>query len=144
MRTKYLSFPTTLLSTPTPVVGGTTFSTFEAKGNRLPFSPNFVGSLGFDYVVPSEMGDFRLNGTYTYNDGFVGEPDQRLRQKAYHMVNAAISWVAPDKNLEMSLFVRNLADEDYAQSLFSQPQGDIVQYAPPRTYGVTLKYNFGL
>ena len=144
LRTKYLSFPTALLSTSTPVVGGTTFSTFEAKGNRLPFSPNFVGSLGFDYVVPSEMGDFRLNGTYTYNDGFVGEPDQRLRQKAYHMVNAAISWVAPDKNLEMSLFVRNLADEDYAQSLFSQPQGDIVQYAPPRTYGVTLKYNFGL
>lgn len=141
LHSEYLDFDTAVLSTPIPG-GGTAFGTFDAKGNELPVAPDLVGTVGLDYRIPSSVGEFKLNGTYTYNDGFFAEADERLRQKAYHMVNAQISWTSPDESYEVMLFGRNLANEDYAVLLYSQIQGDAIQYAPPRTYGVSVKFNF--
>jgi len=42
----------------------------------------------------------------------------------------------------LSAFGRNLSNESYASTLYAQANGDIMQYAPPRTYGVMIERSF--
>ncbi len=68
--------------------------------------------------------------------------DERLRQPPYNVIGAQISWVSDDKLLRVSAFGRNLTNEAYADTLYAQANGDIIQYAPPRTYGVKIERKF--
>jgi iron complex outermembrane receptor protein len=142
MHTEYTSFPTAAISTPIPG-GGTAYSIGSAKGNRLPLTPNLTLSITGDYVIPlAALGDLTLTSTFAYSDGFYGEADNRLRQPAYHVVNAQVSWNSSDHIYMVRLWGRNLTDAEYTSSLGSQPNGDFAVFAPPRTYGVTISRNF--
>ncbi|MDE2351945.1 MAG: TonB-dependent receptor, partial [Alphaproteobacteria bacterium] len=68
------------------------------------------------------------------------------RQPAYILGNVQVSYVpAFNNNLELSFFVNNVTDQAYRiynldlSGLLTFNQG---VYAPPRWYGVTLRYNF--
>jgi iron complex outermembrane recepter protein len=137
----YMSFPDANISSPAPG-GGTDYVTGSAKGNHLPLTPDATFSIGFDYTVPSAVGDFVFNATDAYNSGWFGEPDNRLHQPSYNVVNARSSWSSTDKSYSVSLWGKNLTNKDYATSLVSQSNGDYADFAAPRTYGVTLSKKF--
>ncbi len=42
-----------------------------------------------------EHGPLALTATYSYNSGFYYEPDNRLHQGAYGLLNASIAWHGP-------------------------------------------------
>jgi iron complex outermembrane receptor protein len=138
----YTSFPTAAISTPAPG-GGTSYTIGSAKGNRLPFSPTATASLTADYMIPLAMlGELNLSTTYSYNTGFYGEPDNRLHQPAYHVVNAQVAWDSPNKIYIVRGWGRNLTNAEYVSSIGSQPNGDFAVFESPRTYGVTVSRNF--
>jgi iron complex outermembrane receptor protein len=142
LHTGYTSFPTAAISTPAPG-GGTEYSIGSAEGNRLPFSPDLTLSVTADYLIPlGTVGELTLSATYSYNAGFYGEPDNRLHQPEYHVVNAQAAWDSPDKIYTVRGWGRNLTNAEYVSSIGSQPNGDFAAFEPPRTYGITVSRNF--
>jgi iron complex outermembrane receptor protein len=142
MHTNYTSFPTAAISSPVPG-GGTSYTIGSAKGHRLPLTPNLTLSVTGDYLIPlATLGDLTLSATYSYSDGFYGEPDNRLRQPSYHVVNAQVFWNSSDQLYKVRFWGKNLTNAEYTSSLGSQPNGDFAVFNPPRTYGVTISRNF--
>jgi iron complex outermembrane receptor protein len=138
---KYTSFPNADIGTPAPG-GGTILTNGSAKGNRLTHTPDWTANISGTYTVPLSTGKLELSANYLHSDGFYGSVDQRLRQKPYNLVGGQIAWASPDDTWRLSVFGRNLANEKYASTLYAQANGDIAQWAPPRTYGVKVERKF--
>ncbi len=142
LNTEYTSFPNAADSTPLPG-GGTAYTTASAKGHELPLAPKVTYSLSADYLVPCGVyGDVTVSATYAYDDGFFGEPDNRLHQPAYHVLDSQIAWKSYSGVYSVRLWGKNLTNAEYTTSIGSQPNGDFAVFAPPRTYGVTVSTSF--
>jgi len=139
---RYSSFPNALFFTPNPA-GGNIPSLASAAGNRLPLTPDATFNLSADYRYPLPGGGhLGLNATYSYSDGYVFSPDNILRQPAFSMVNAAISWTAPGDRFTTTLWGKNLSNEAVANAILESALGSLAAYQQPRTYGVTVGVKF--
>lgn len=70
---------------------------------------------------------------------------ENARAKGYTQFNATVTYNAPDDQYSVQFFMRNITDE--AVYTGSQQYPFIANFngldiAPPRTYGVRLRYNF--
>jgi iron complex outermembrane receptor protein len=70
--------------------------------------------------------------------------DDRLAQKGYIQLDANILYTAPGGDFTTNLWVKNLTDELVYAGSFSVSTSRTIggTLMPPRTYGVTLGYNF--
>jgi iron complex outermembrane recepter protein len=140
---RYTSFPLADYTVPA-VGGGDIYSTRNAEGNRLAMVPDWTATVAGDYRVPISMpGTLRANVTYAYNGGWFANPDNRLKQPEYSVVNASLNWSSPDYRYRVSLWGKNLSNANYAIFGTEQANGDNIYYAPPRTFGLTGTVNFG-
>jgi iron complex outermembrane recepter protein len=142
LHAKFTSFPNAPISSPAPG-GGTNYVEGSVAGNWLPFAPRWSFSLSPQYVIPlSARGELTISATYAFNDGYFAEPDNRLHQSPYNLLNAQLAWYSPSKDWNVRLWGRNLNNAVYASYILSGSTGDNAQFAPPRTYGVTVTRNF--
>ncbi|WP_260922772.1 TonB-dependent receptor [Novosphingobium sp. 9] len=88
------------------IAGGNCLYIGDASGNKLQNTPTFTGSIGGSYDLDTGIGKFTLSGNYYYNSGFVGSPDERVKQKAYNTVDAALTWHSSDDHLFVRLWAR--------------------------------------
>ena len=140
---KYTSFPLADYTVPAPG-GGSIFSTRDASGKRVAFTPDWTATLAVDYRIPVDIsGSLLASATYYYNGGWFPNPDNRLKQSAYDLVNASLTWSSRDDRFRLSLWGRNLGNTNYAVLASEQGNGDFIIYAPPRTYGFTATLNLG-
>jgi iron complex outermembrane receptor protein len=138
----YSSFPRALFFTPLPA-GGNAQVLGDATGNRIINTPKFTTSLGVDYAVDiGSAGTLQLSATWAHNSGFYWDPENRLREPAYNIVNTQISFTAPDESWRVRVFARNLLDERYYAYVSPSPTGDTGAGAPPLTYGVAFGFRF--
>ncbi len=120
--------------------GGATLVAVNATGNRVPLSQEFTGTLAADYDQPVSFGTLHYNLTANYNGDYTFEPDGFLRQGAYTLVNASVTWKSKSDRLSVSVWGRNLADEHILNNASSQAVGYPVSYGQsPRTFGITAK-----
>ena len=151
LHSRYDSFPDAPISSPIPVdpldphgasSGGTSLVAGSAAGNRLSHSPKLTANIAADYV--HEFGSLKAsaNVTYSYDDGWFGEADNRLRQPAYSLINASLTLGTLADDFSIKLWGRNLLNKDYAVALASQTNGDFIEWAAPRTYGATVTKKF--
>jgi iron complex outermembrane receptor protein len=138
---KFNDFPNAQCSSRSPS-GLTTQFTCDAGGNRLTRSPKFTATASPSYGFDTEVGRFNASATYTYNSGFFWEPDNRLKQSAYHLLSGQIGWTETDDHLGFRLFAKNLLNEEYALWQVAFAFGDEYAAAPPRTYGAELTFKF--
>ena len=146
---KYKSFPGGTCTTPRPlsVVAGVTVGGFSSlpcdlSGFRPPSSPKFSYTLGVTYAFDTSIGGFELNANDGYKSDYFWEPDNRLKQNSFHLVNASVTWKATER-ASLQLFGRNLAGEYYFSSAAEGTGGNDVHLpAAPRTYGVKARYAF--
>ncbi|MDB5448953.1 MAG: hypothetical protein JWQ52_81, partial [Phenylobacterium sp.] len=156
LSTRYTRFPNAPISflapascTPSPggstgsPTGGTVACVGDATGDKLIEAPPFSANVGAQYNIPLSTGDLRLSVQYSYTDQFYWEADNRLKNPAHSLVNAVARWVAPGGRWELALWGKNLGDAKYLVNAGSLPFGDIATDAPPRTYGVDLKFRYG-
>jgi len=116
--------------------------TFNAKGNRLPYSSNFSGNVGFDYRLPVAGGHVKLASNLLYSGKAFTELDNRLFVRAHEVLSASLGWEGDD-GLRVTVWGNNLTKSYYYQFLVAVAGGsDIAIPAAPRTYGVTLGYSF--
>ncbi|MET0987646.1 MAG: TonB-dependent receptor, partial [Steroidobacteraceae bacterium] len=154
MDTEYTEFETgNLCSTRLPD-GHTVGLECSPKGNELTRSPDQTFNLGLFYRQPVSFGFLGANLDYKWTDDFFWEIDNRLKESSYGLLNGQISWQSSDEHWGVSLWGRNITDEEYSMFSVSQascgascatnPFGIGDQYSPaaPRTYGVDLSFKF--
>ncbi len=139
---KFEDFPLAPYTVSNPMsVGGSQTVIQSAKGNDTPLAPDVAGNIGVNFTVPLSQGELDMTLLYNYNDGFSFEPDNRLQQPSYDTVNGSIRYRA-NENWTLELWGRNLTDERYYVQKLGSALADIGIPAAPRTYGVSLSYDY--
>lgn len=116
--------------------------TYNAKGNRMPNAPKFSGNVGFEYRQPVDGGALRLSSNLSYSSKAYTELDNRLFNRSYEMLSASLGWEG-DNGLRVSVWGNNLTKTyNYVFLVGVAGQSDIAIPSAPRTYGVTLGYDF--
>lgn len=139
MQTKYTSFPDAASNVPVNGIGQQRVA--DVSGNDLPRAPEFTANFGIEYRQPTSFGEIGVDTNYYYNGGFYWEPDNRLEQKAYHLLSAGVSWTAPSEIYSLRLWINNALDEEYLAYVASASGGpDLGAAAAPRTYGITIDF----
>lgn len=114
----------------------------DASGNPIGGTPEWTFSGAATYIKETIRGEWSLALRATYNDGYPWEPDGRLRQDNYTIVNASAGWRSPSKAWAVRLNAKNLLDEFYSVSTRSTTVvGDFHAPGEPLTYFVTVEYH---
>jgi iron complex outermembrane receptor protein len=143
----YTSFPNGQCTFPRaiagPVLGGVGSTPCDLAGKRLPNAPKFSYRLGVTYTFETSMGSFALNANDGYKSSYFWETDNRLTQRAYHLVNTSATWTSEDGRYSLQVFAKNLTNTYYFAGAQEGSFGNDV-YVPgaPRTYGVIAGYHF--
>lgn len=129
---------------PLPTGGNAAIVPFDATGNRLSNAPEVSGNVGLEYrLIADQRGNLSVSSNYSYYSRFFFEPDNRLTQSAYGLLNASVSWMSAGDRWGVTLWGTNLADERFLGEAAGQGTGDIISPGMPRMYGVRLSANFG-
>jgi iron complex outermembrane receptor protein len=144
---KYKSFK----NAPVPLeeTGGT--SAFkDISGGRLPGISKWSGSLGGEFSTGGKFlaqgGRYflALDGYYRSEFSSSPSPSPFLNVDGYAIFNGRLGFRAA-KGISVFIWGRNLFNKDYYEQLLVAA-GNAGQYAgvlgDPRTYGITLRYNF--
>jgi len=137
---RYKNFDTAVISIPN-AAGGNTLTIGDASGKRLQNVPDWTLSLGATYDIPTSIGDFTIGANYYHNDGWAADPDNRVAQGSYDLLDASLSWRA-QSGLTLSVWGKNLTNAFYFQQLGASNFSDNGVQAAPRTYGVTAGIRF--
>ncbi len=121
-----------------PVNGGVVRLICDLSGNRMVKSPKFSANAAIDYERSFGWGTILLSIADSYSSGYYFEPDNRLRQPAYHWVDASIRWRSPDRRWSASLWGTNLANERVYDSALTGIGSYIYRPGSPVSYGVTM------
>lgn len=138
---RFTSFDAAVITTPL-LSGGNAVSAGSAKGNRLPYSPDWTANASATYTVPTSAGPLAFNLTYFHNDGYYEGPENRLRQKSFNLVNTSIGWTSESGRFNASIWGKNIFNQYYATQMSAQARGDSNVVGDPRTYGVTVGVSF--
>jgi outer membrane receptor protein involved in Fe transport len=115
-------------------------------GNRLPYSPRYAGSVGFDWRMGQAAGgDVILDPTIVYSGRYAFDPtgNPNVRTHGYARFNATLSWLKGP--YAVRLWTNNLFNEKYNTYGIdvTQNTGNYAFVgAPPRTFGITIARNF--
>jgi iron complex outermembrane receptor protein len=122
---------------------GAVLPPINAAGRHTPNTPPVTASVSANYLVDTQYGTFSPSGSVVYNDGYYWQPDNRLIQPAYTLVNASVLWTHTNGKYSVQLWGKNLAQATYyIARIAAAGIGDAQEQAPPRTVGVTLKVRF--
>lgn len=127
-----------------------TLSGVNLDGNTLPSAPKVTVNAGFDWrVVPLGAGEivFSPNLVYTSKQYFSPFNDkdgnQFLNTPAQALVDASLGWESD--SITVRAWMTNVFNRKYFMyglNLRSAFGYDYMLHAPPRTFGVTARYNF--
>ena len=124
------------------------FAITDLSGNKLPNAPEYTAKLGINYETSIGSGDLRLRGEAYYQDEvFFTEWNRAAAyQDGYGLFNASVDYAFAGGNWMLSLWGRNLADEEViSNNIITAPLYNSVRVGsmlPPRTYGASVMYQF--
>jgi iron complex outermembrane receptor protein len=117
----------------------------DLSGERMQNAPKWTTSLGFNYQFPIGGMAGRIGATYNYvSEKLLTSIKDvpRARVQPQHLVNANADLEITDR-LTIGVWGTNLFDNRYINSVFDAPGTlGLVNYAPPRQYGVSTKVQF--
>lgn len=124
------------------------FWEINCNGFQLPRTPKWSGSARYNHVFPLANGgevEFAPSMTFASARWLSAEFVENARAKGYAQFNASLSYRSPGSKYSVQAFVRNITDK--AVYTGTQQYPFIANYngldiAPPRTYGVRVRYNF--
>ncbi len=115
------------------------------KGNTLRRTPkhSFVVSGFYEAPVSDTLKAF-VRGDYRWTDGyeFDNENNPRTSIGSYGILDAGIGIASADGKWEFSVWGKNLTDKLYESGKTDDIGTVLVSYAPPRTYGATVKWRY--
>jgi len=114
-------------------------------GFDVAYAPDWTGNLAATVFLPLANGMTYLRGDYSFMSDHYNNPTYQpsIAKQDKEIVNARLGW--RNDNWDAALWVKNATDEKYS-SLAGVPiafTGTASQWLQaPRTYGVTLRYDF--
>ena len=112
---------------------------------KLPNAPKFSANylLRYDFDALGGVAALQVDGAW-YDDQYLEVTNGRSSlQTAYNVTNASVSWTDPSEMFELTLWGKNVFDKAYrAYTLNLGVLGTSSYYAPPATYGATLRVNW--
>ena len=119
--------------------------TILTSASKFPFTPEWAYTLAGQYSIPTGLGELTGRLDYSWNDNVIFDVRDSLnpltRQDSYGILNARLS-LAHAAGWTVSVFGTNLTDEIYLLSAIDLGGSVIHQPAPPREWGVSIKYDF--
>ncbi len=120
----------------------------DRSGDRVSGNPEHFANLGVKQNFNITDGvDAYVYGEYTYlSDQILDADNDPLKtEDSYGLLNvrAGVSW--EEYGLDVTLWARNVLDEEYKRTTFTPPaqDGKLMSYpSEPRTYGLTLNKAF--
>jgi iron complex outermembrane receptor protein len=117
----------------------------DFTGNDIVRTPDFTGNISINQLIDvGSVGSFELGVDYYYNSGFNTTPQNSpyYEQAAYDLLGGRVSYFYEPFGLQLTAFVDNALNEDYAQAIVQHDFGRTVTLAPPRLYGLRVKLEF--
>ena len=120
---------------------------FDARGESLLRAPDISAYFSAKYEFPVGEATVPVVLTYSYKgeydfDFIASEQTKALRQDAYGLLSARLSYQPPGRKWSVSLWGNNLTDEQYFDDIVANAAGLRGSYGVPRTYGVEATYDF--
>lgn len=118
----------------------------DLSGNRLPRSSEHSGSVNTTYTFGLSGGAaLDLSAVYSAQSDFYFDPANSASQleDGFGLLDASVTWRSAGNRWVVSAWGRNLTDEEYrTHSIVSNIAGSVDLWNLPRTYGVTLTWNY--
>lgn len=127
-RARATSFQTTSMDLTTGALVPVNWS-----GNALPMAPETTWGLALSHQGDVWRGKVSLNGS----GGYWFDPGNTVRQQSFMIADAEVSRKFGDG--ELTLWVKNLFDEEYYSAAASTIRGVVAEDGGPRTIGVNWK-----
>ena len=119
-------------------------STGDFSGNQLQRTPETQLNAGFEFTTGAGSWEdallFRLN--YTWQDEMPWAHTNVAWEPSFGLLDGRISFSPQDKPWSVSVWGRNLTDEDVRANVIEFLGGVIALYTPPRTYGFDVSWEF--
>lgn len=128
---------------------GTQAATIDCTGFQMPRAPKWSGAATYAHTFNLPRGDtIVLDGTMQFASsrwlGFDYVPPEHVG--GYASFDANLTYTAPKRNWSVAAYVRNIGEEAVYTGAGVHAFAPPLTYAtiaPPRTYGVRLRYEFG-
>ena len=111
----------------------------------VPYAPTWSGNVSATFLLPLADGVTYLRGDYSYMGDHFNNPtyqDDKVEQDK-NLLNVRLGW--RNDNWDAAVWLKNATDESYA-TLSAAPLAysgtEAFFLEAPRTYGVTVRYNF--
>lgn len=115
----------------------------DFTGNTLRQAPRNSLYLALHYEHPVGDGRLRARLDYRYQGKSFREPDNSVTiQPGFDLVDSSLAYEAADNRWEVTLWAKNLFDREYITHLYVLGGNDYALFGPPRTYGLTVTFNF--
>ena len=120
----------------------------DLKGNKLPRSPKWKFMMGADISFNLAAGRLTVRPEFNWQDEMYFNAFNRelIRQDSWHTLNLRATYMSSDEDWSVTLFGRNLGNEDYITNMFVEAtligSAVVANVAKPRTYGIEFAYHF--
>ncbi|MDB5272485.1 MAG: TonB-dependent receptor [Chitinophagaceae bacterium] len=125
----------------------------DISGGDLPGISKWAGSLGAEISTPKTSllgfdGSFFLGADTYYRSKFSSSPtpSKYLNIQEYALVNGRLGFRSADNTFSAFIWARNITDFHYFEQLLPGTGNNgnyVAVLGDPRTYGITLRANFG-
>jgi iron complex outermembrane receptor protein len=122
---------------------------WDLKGNRTIQTPPFSVSMIGQYKIPTPIGRFDLNLSWTHTGNYYASADngegqispsssKNDRQRLIDVFNGSLGWTSSKPDLEVRLWAKNLTNVHHWSYADEISFATFYSPAPPRTYGVRI------
>jgi iron complex outermembrane receptor protein len=118
----------------------------DCTGNRPAAAPENSWSLGSELTFPLLGGELFVQGDYASRDEFYSNPNNLpvTLNESLSLLNGRVGWNSPQGTWSVAAWGKNLTDEETqiwnTRSFLGIPRAS---YTEPRTYGLSVRWNFG-
>lgn len=89
------------------------------------------------------LGELQFRASAVYMNSIYFDDANTIREPAYTVYDASVSYASPSGHWNVALFGKNLGDEEYAYWGSKLATWSQIQFnAPPRTFGLRVSYSF--
>lgn len=118
----------------------------DYTGNKVPFVPQHTFSAAVDYICPLAQGRYFVKsismGADVKGAGRIEWNEANTFGQNFYATLGLHFGLTLAKQIDVSLYARNLTATHYATFAFDSMNNRFAQYAQPRTFGLNVKWHF--
>ncbi len=131
-----------------PFLDPLTLEVRDLEGFHLQDAPEWTANIGFNYNLPLQIGpgslEFGMQYKFSdtkFNTAIDNSPRSKIQKT--NITDAHIEWTHQSQRWSVELWGRNIFDKRYIASVIDVPPVFAnVNYAAPREWGASIKYNW--